>query len=69
MVTTLTVVSFKALALSHLLPPPSLPACQSCAGFGEEESQYPNKGQNLKAGSFSFLVCFLHSLLLEWVAS
>lgn len=74
METMLTVINFKVLALSHLLPPSSLPACYICAGFGEKKSQYPNKGQNLKTGSFfgggrGGVVCFLHSLLLEWVPS
>ena len=52
METMLTVINFKVLALSHLLSPSSLPACYICAGFGEKKSQYPNKGQNLKTGSF-----------------
>ena len=50
--TTLTVINFKVPALSHLLPPSFLPACQICAGLGEKKCQYPNKGQNLKTGSF-----------------
>lgn len=35
--TMLTVINFKVLALSHLLPPSSLPAYYICAGFRKEK--------------------------------
>ena len=53
-VRTLSIISFKTPALSHLPPPSSPPACQICAASGEEKSQHPNKGQNLKTSSFFF---------------